>query len=97
LIAKSSVLFDVKPWDDETDLAKMEASVRSIIMDGLVWGAGWFYFHIFFASLTTCAAKLVPVGYGIKKLQILAIVEDDKVSTEELSEKIAEDFEDFVS
>lgn len=26
-------------------------------------------------------AKLVPVGYGIKKLQIGCVVEDDKVST----------------
>lgn len=27
-----------------------------------------------------CVAKLVPVGYGIKKLQIGCVVEDDKVS-----------------
>ena len=41
------------------------------------------------------AAKLREVGYGIKKLQIGCVVEDDKVSIEELSEKI-EEFEDFV-
>lgn len=79
LIAKSSVLLDVKPWDDETDMKKMEQSVRSIEMDGLVWGA----------------AKLVPVGYGINKLQIMCVIEDEKVSTDELSEKI-EAFEDYV-
>ena len=79
LIAKSSVLLDVKPWDDETDMKKMEESVRSIQWDGLVWGA----------------AKLVPVGYGINKLQIMCVIEDDKISTEELSEEI-EKFEDFV-
>lgn len=38
LIAKSSILLDVKPWDDETDMAKLEECVRSIQMDGLVWG-----------------------------------------------------------
>lgn len=38
LIAKSSLLLDVKPWDDETDMAKLEECVRSIEMDGLVWG-----------------------------------------------------------
>lgn len=27
-----------------------------------------------------CVAKLLPVGYGIKKLQIGCVVEDDKVS-----------------
>ncbi|XP_075271548.1 elongation factor 1-delta isoform X3 [Opisthocomus hoazin] len=79
LIAKSSILLDVKPWDDETDMAKMEECVRSICMDGLVWGA----------------SKLVPVGYGIKKLQIQCVVEDDKVGTDILEEEITK-FEDYV-
>lgn len=38
-IAKSSVVLEVKPWDDETDMKEMERLVRSIEMDGLVWGA----------------------------------------------------------
>jgi translation elongation factor EF-1beta len=32
-------LLDVKPWDDETDMAKLEAAVRNVKMDGLLWGA----------------------------------------------------------
>merc|ERR1712033_138349 len=79
VIAKTSVLFDVKPWDDETDMEAMKKACVSIEMDGLLWGA----------------SKLVPVGYGINKLQIMCTVEDDKVSIEELSEKMTE-FEDFV-
>merc|ERR1712170_152406 len=79
VIAKTSVLFDVKPWDDETDMEAMKEACKSIEMDGLVWGA----------------TKLVPVGYGINKLQIMCTVEDEKVSIEELSEKMTE-FEDFV-
>lgn len=79
LIAKSSVLLDVKPWDDETDMGLLEKHVRTIEMDGLLWGA----------------AKLVPLAFGIKKLSIVCTVEDEKVSVEELSEKI-EEFEDFV-
>ncbi|NWU90191.1 EF1D factor, partial [Upupa epops] len=79
LIAKSSILLDVKPWDDETDMAKLEECVRSVHMDGLVWGA----------------SKLVPVGYGIKKLQIQCVVEDDKVGTDLLEEEITK-FEDYV-
>lgn len=78
-IAKSNVILDVKPWDDETDMKALEAAVRSITMDGLVWGI----------------SKLMAVGYGINKLQIVCVVEDDKVSIEELSEKIQE-FEDYV-
>lgn len=79
LIAKSSILLDVKPWDDETDMAEMEKQVRTVVMDGLLWGA----------------SKLVPLAYGIKKLQIMCVIEDDKVSVDELQEKICE-FEDFV-
>ncbi|XP_072266641.1 elongation factor 1-delta isoform X2 [Pyxicephalus adspersus] len=79
LIAKSSILLDVKPWDDETDMAKLEECVRTVQMDGLVWGS----------------SKLVPVGYGIKKLQIQCVVEDDKVGTDVLEEEITK-FEDYV-
>ncbi|XP_069771069.1 eukaryotic translation elongation factor 1 delta b (guanine nucleotide exchange protein) isoform X3 [Narcine bancroftii] len=79
VIAKSSILLDVKPWDDETDMKKLEECVRTVKMDGLVWGA----------------SKLVSVGYGIKKLQIQCVVEDDKVGTDHLEEEITK-FEDYV-
>jgi len=79
IIAKSSILLDVKPWDDTTDLAAMEAGVRAIQCDGLLWGA----------------SKLLPVAYGIKKLQILCTVEDDKVGTDFLEENICA-LEDYV-
>jgi len=79
LIAKTSVLLDVKPWDDETDMDAMLKQVKTVEMEGLVWGGN----------------KLVPIGYGIKKLQIMCVVEDAKVSVDELTEKI-EEFEDFV-
>ncbi len=39
VIAKTSVLLDVKPWDDETDMDAMLKCVKAIEMDGLVWGA----------------------------------------------------------
>ncbi|KAI1263069.1 EF-1 guanine nucleotide exchange domain-containing protein [Xylariaceae sp. FL1019] len=78
--AKSMVTLDVKPWDDETDLKAMEEAVRGIEQEGLVWGA----------------SQLIPVGFGIKKLQINLVVEDDKVSTDELQEKIVAEFEDYV-
>ncbi|KXS95609.1 hypothetical protein AC578_10392 [Pseudocercospora eumusae] len=77
--AKSIVTLDVKPWDDETDMKALEESVRSIEKDGLVWGA----------------SKLVAVGFGIKKLQINLVVEDEKISLDELQEEI-DGFEDYV-
>ncbi|XP_028156101.1 probable elongation factor 1-delta isoform X1 [Ostrinia furnacalis] len=79
LIAKSNIILDVKPWDDETDMAAMEQAVRAISTDGLLWGA----------------AKLVPLAYGIHKLQISCVVEDEKVSVDWLTEEI-EKIEDYV-
>lgn len=99
--AKSIVTLDVKPWgtykvfeafpscfrtskiihptDDETDMKQLEENLRSIEMDGLTWGA----------------SKLVPLAFGIKKLQINLVVEDEKVSIDELQQKIEAD-EDHV-
>jgi translation elongation factor EF-1beta len=93
---QSVVTLEVKPWDDETDMKKLEEAVRAVEMEGLVWGS----------------SKLVPVGYGVSKLQITLVVgasrgamtagspthsptEDELVSLVELQEKIAE-MEDFV-
>eukprot|EP01105_Mastigella_eilhardi_P021413 TRINITY_DN5181_c0_g1_i1.p1 TRINITY_DN5181_c0_g1~~TRINITY_DN5181_c0_g1_i1.p1 ORF type:complete len:209 (-),score=101.67 TRINITY_DN5181_c0_g1_i1:67-693(-) len=77
--AKSRVVFDVKPLDDETDMADLEKQVRAIEMDGLLWGN----------------AQLVPVAFTVKKLQIVAIIVDDLVSTDVLEETISE-LEDVV-
>jgi elongation factor 1-beta len=39
-------------------MAELEAQVRTIEMEGLLWGTG----------------KLVAIGYGIKKLQVIKLV-----------------------
>lgn len=79
LIAKSNIIFDIKPWDDETDMKAMEAHVRTVQTDGLLWGV----------------SKLVPLAYGIHKLQITCVVEDDKVSIDWVQEEIEKN-EDLV-
>ncbi|KAL7057444.1 hypothetical protein AAHC03_019310 [Spirometra sp. Aus1] len=71
-VAKSAIVLDVKPWDDTTNMQELEALVRGIKCDGLLWGA----------------SKLVPVVASIKKLQIACVVEDDKVSLDFLEETI---------
>lgn len=65
--------------DDETNMDELKAHVLSIEKDGLVWGA----------------SALIAVGYGIKKLQQNLVVEDEKVSLDELQQEI-EAFEDHV-
>lgn len=60
-------------------MKELERLVRTIEVDGLLWGA----------------SKLVPLAYGIKKLQISCVIEDDKISTDLLEEEITK-FEDYV-
>ena len=53
--------------------------MRSIEIDGLTWGA----------------SELVPLAFGIKKLQVNLVVEDEKVSIDDLQARIEAD-EDHV-
>mmetsp|Transcript_7804 Transcript_7804/g.32836 ORF Transcript_7804/g.32836 Transcript_7804/m.32836 type:complete len:218 (-) Transcript_7804:45-698(-) len=71
-IAKSTIIFDVKPWEMDTDLVAMEKSVRGVTMDGLVWGA----------------SELKDVAFGVKKLVIMCTIVDDLVSSDDLQEAI---------
>jgi len=79
--AKSMLTLDVKPFDDETDLQALAKKIKSeITMDGLVWGT---------------VHELKPLAFGIFKLVITAIIEDEKVSSDDLTEQI-ESYDDEV-
>eukprot|EP00903_Cladosiphon_okamuranus_P005541 g5517.t1 len=79
-VDKSQIVFEVKPWDTETDLKELFAKITSSEIAGLVWGE---------------AHKLVPVAFGVKKLVLSCVVEDDKVGVEDITDVI-EGFEDYV-
>lgn len=69
-VAKSLVIWDVKPWGPEVDLDKLGAQIiADIKMDGLVWKSEF---------------KKEPVAFGVSKIVIGATVEDEKVSTDEV-------------
>ena len=60
-IAKSIVLIEVKPCDDETDLDVLATRILAINKDGLVWKTEY---------------KKEPIAYGIFKLIIGFVVEE---------------------
>lgn len=60
-------------------MKELESTMRKIEIDGLTWGA----------------SKLVPLAFGIKKLQVNLVVEDEKVSIDDLQAQIETD-EDHV-
>lgn len=81
VIAKSMILFEVKPLDSETDLDVLAGKIiEEVVQDGLQWKTEY---------------KKAPVAFGIFKLIIGCTVEDDKVSSDDLVEKI-EAFEELV-
>ena len=78
------------------DMKEVEQLVRNITQDGLLWGACELsYFFVYLCSYVS-VAKLVPVAYGIMKLQISCVVEDEKVGTDFLEDSIMQ-LEDHVS
>lgn len=72
-VAKSIVVFDVKVYEETTDLNKLFEKIKQITMDGLVWNG---------------EPKIIPVAFGMNKLQVGCVVEDLKVSTEDIFEQI---------
>ena len=73
-------MFDVKPYEAETDLDQLFVKVIGIEMDGLQWKQD---------------NKKEPIAYGVCKLVVGCVIEDNKVSVDDLIDKIME-FEEEV-
>jgi translation elongation factor EF-1beta len=80
VIAKSIIVFDVKVYDTEQDLKALAERIYKIEMDGLIWNKD---------------LKILPVAFGMNKLQVGCVVEDAKVSIDDILE-IVEGWEDDV-
>merc|ERR1712032_1203231 len=80
-VAKSLVILEVKPWGPEVDLDELGKKIcEEVVMDGLVWKTEF---------------KKEPVAFGVFKVVIGCVIEDDKVPMDDLTEAI-EAFEDEV-
>lgn len=74
VIAMSLVMLEVKPLDDKVDLDKLAKDLFSkITQDGLFWKTEY---------------KKIPVAFGIFKLIVGFSLEDEKVSVDDIVEKI---------
>ena len=70
----SLVMLEVKPLDDQTNLDHLAQKIYSeIILDGLFWKTEY---------------KKEPVAFGIFKLIVGFSCEDEKVSVDDVIEKI---------
>ncbi|EAL48944.1 hypothetical protein CL6EHI_146390 [Entamoeba histolytica] len=59
-VGQSQIVYDIKPWGEDTNLDEMEAAVRAISREGLEWKG----------------SERKDVAYGIKKLTIICNVLD---------------------
>jgi elongation factor 1-beta len=73
-VAKSLVILEVKPWGPEIDLDKLGKKIcKEVKMEGLEWKTEF---------------KKEPVAFGVFKIVIGCVVEDEKVSVDDVQEQI---------
>lgn len=65
----------MKVYEQETDLNELFKKIKTIEIEGLVWNP---------------EPKILPVAFGMNKLQVGIVVEDEKVSLDDLFEKLEE-------
>lgn len=71
IIAKSIVMWEVKPYSSDINLDDLFKRILTITLDGLVWKQD---------------CKKEPVAFGVFKIIVCAVVEDLKVSTDQVEE-----------
>merc|ERR1712048_634464 len=79
-VAMSIVFLEVKPLEKETDLDAVAKKIfAEITQDGLFWKTEY---------------KKEPIAFGIEKLIVAFSCEDEKVSVDDIVERI-EEFKDY--
>ena len=73
IVAKSEVIFEVKGYEADDDFEAIATKVRAIEKEGLVWKD---------------SHKIVPVGFGMNKLEMGMIIVDDLIATDDIFEII---------
>ena len=73
-VDKSHVILEVKGWEAEQDLESLAKKIiNTIKKDGLSWNTGY---------------KLEEVAFGVKKLVIAFLAEDEKCSVQEIVDEL---------
>lgn len=74
VIAKTILFFDVKVYEQETDLEALAQKIYAEVnQDGLTWNK---------------EHQILPVAFGMNKLQMKCVIEDEKVYSDDIYEKI---------
>lgn len=76
---KSQLIIDIKPWDSETNLEQLTKILKQKELEGITWGE----------------FETQPLAFGVNKLVVAVVIEDDKVTCDDIEELITEE-EDYV-
>lgn len=73
VIAKSLIMLDIKVWEQDQNLEELASKILKIELDGLLWKTEF---------------KTPVIAFGMKKLVMGLVVEDEKVSVDDVVELI---------
>jgi len=73
VIARSIVIFDVKVYEQDQDLDELAKRIFALEIDGLQWRTEY---------------RKLPIAFGMNKLQVGCTIEDAKVMTDDIFDKI---------
>lgn len=76
-VAKSLVLLDIRPAEANEDLNALAKKIISIKKTGLFWKTEY---------------KIEEIGFGVSKLIIGVVVEDEKVSVDDLIDHLTKTY-----
>ncbi|CAM9553222.1 unnamed protein product, partial [Chrysoparadoxa australica] len=79
-VERSQMVVEVKPWEADADLMALFKKIQQVPVKGCVWGE---------------ACNLVPVAFGVKKIVLSCVVEDEICGMDDVTDAI-EQFEDEV-
>ena len=79
-VDKSHVILEIKGWDADQDLESLAKKSSTIKKDGLSWNTGY---------------KLEEVAFGVKKLVIAFLAEEEQCSVQEIIDEL-ESWEDDI-
>ena len=88
--SRSFVVLDIKPYEAEADLDALADRILGLDVPGVQW------FEQIPAHISLAddeSRRIIPIGYGVSKLRLSCIIEDDMLEVEELGEAI-EDTDD---
>ena len=70
-----------KVFEQEQNLDELAKKIREVEVDGLVWNKEF---------------SKKPIAFGMEKLEIGCVIEDDKVGTDDLFEKLQSKWEEEI-